>query len=59
VHTPDPTPPGAKPGPTRPSRLWLIFVAAFAAQLVVWTAWIWFASRHPVAEVPLVTAPHR
>ncbi len=45
--------------PPRKSRLWLIFVVAFAAQLVVWTAWIWYASLHPVAEVPLVTAPHR
>ena len=45
--------------PPRKSRLWLIFVVAFEAQLVVWTAWIWYASLHPVAEVPLVTAPHR
>ena len=41
------------------SRLWLIFVAIFALQLAAWIAWFIVASRHPVAEVPLRTAPHR
>jgi hypothetical protein len=31
---------------------------AFALQIAVWTAWLIFASRHPVAEVPLA-APVR
>lgn len=41
------------------SRLWLIFVAVCVLQLVAWIAWFIVASRHPVAEVPLRTAPHR
>ncbi len=45
--------------PSRPSRLWLIFVAAFVLQLAVWIAWFILASHHPVAEVPLTTAPSR
>lgn len=31
-------------------------VAACVLQIAVWTAWIVFASKHPVAEVPLATA---
>jgi len=43
-----------------PSKLWLVFVAAFVVQLAVWTALFIVAARHPVAEVPLATsAPHR
>lgn len=38
----------------RKSKLWLFFVAAFALQLVAWTAWFVIAARHPVKEVPLV-----
>lgn len=45
--------------PSRPSRLWLVFVAAFVLQLAVWIAWFILASHHPVAEVPLTTAPSR
>jgi hypothetical protein len=41
----------------RRSRLWLWIVAAFVVQLGVWAGWIVFASRHPVAEVPLATEP--
>ena len=50
----DVTPRHAAAG-TKPSRsrLWLWFVAAFALQLGVWTAWIMIASQHKVAEVPL------
>ncbi len=47
------------PTPPRKSRLWLIFVAVFVAQLAVWIAWFILASRHPVAEVPLTTRPSR
>lgn len=58
MSTPAPT---AKPqsAPARRSLLWLLFVAAFAVQLVVWTVWFVIASHHPVAEVPLVTNPAR
>lgn len=41
----------------KPSRLWLWFVAAFALQLAMWTAWIVIASQHKVQEVPLATSP--
>ena len=41
------------------SRIWLIFVAVCVLQLVAWIAWFIVASRHPVAEVPLRTAPRR
>jgi hypothetical protein len=48
------------PSEPRPrSKLWLIFVAAALLQLAAWTAWFIIASHHPVAEVPLATAPHR
>jgi hypothetical protein len=40
--------------PTRKSRLWLWFVAAFALQAAAWTTWLVLASHHRVAEVPLV-----
>jgi len=49
-----------KPNEPRPrSKLWLIFVAAGVLQLAAWTAWFIIASKHPVAEVPLTTAPRR
>jgi hypothetical protein len=51
--------PATEAAPRGRSRLWLIFVAVFALQLAAWIAWIIVASRHPVAEVPLTTAPHR
>ena len=38
------------------SKLWLVFVAAFALQLAAWTAWFFVASRHPVQEGPLAQA---
>jgi hypothetical protein len=41
------------------SRLWVVFVAAFAVQLAAWTAWFIVAAHHRVAEVPLATAPAR
>ena len=41
------------------SRLWLIFVAVCVLQVVAWIAWFIVASRHPVAEVPLHSAPRR
>jgi len=37
------------------SKLWLWVVAAFALQLLVWTAWLVLASQNKVEEVPLVT----
>ena len=40
----------------RPSRLWWWFIAAFAIQAAVWTAWISLAAQHRVEEVPLATA---
>jgi hypothetical protein len=40
----------------RPSRLWLWFAAACVLQVLVWGAWIAFASKHRVAEVPLATS---
>ncbi len=45
--------------PGSPSRLWLWFAAACLVQLLVWGAWITFASKHRVQEVPLATAPPR
>jgi hypothetical protein len=42
---------------TKPSRLWLWFVAAFVLQAVAWTAWLTIASDHKVQEVPLATTP--
>lgn len=38
---------------TRPSRLWLWFVAAFLVQAAMWTAWFMIAAHNKVAEVPL------
>ena len=40
---------------SRRSLMWVV-VVIFAAQVAVWAAWITFASRHRVAEVPLATA---
>jgi len=42
--------------PTKKSRLWLWFVAAFLVQLAAWTAWLTIAAQHKVQEVPLVGA---
>lgn len=39
----------------RGSRLWLWIVVAFLLQLVAWGAWLYLASSHKVAEVPLAT----
>jgi hypothetical protein len=36
-------------------RLIAWVVAAFVLQACVWTGWLMFAARHPVAEVPLAT----
>lgn len=38
---------------SRPSRLWLWVLAAFALQLAAWTAWFIIAAHHQVEEVPL------
>jgi hypothetical protein len=43
-------------GPTKPSRLWIWFVAAMVLQAAVWSAWLIIAAHHRVAEVPLATA---
>ena len=40
---------------SKPSRLWLWFVAAFALQLSAWVIWFAIASQHQVAEIPLAT----
>ena len=34
--------------------IWIV-IAAFVVQIAVWAAWITFASKHRVAEVPLAT----
>jgi hypothetical protein len=47
---------GSLPAPTRRSKLWLWFVAAFLVQAVVWTTWLTIASHHRVQEVPLAPA---
>jgi len=36
------------------SLIWIV-VAVFTVQIAVWAAWITFASKHRVAEVPLAT----
>jgi len=46
LSTPDP----------RNSRLIWVVVAIFAVQIAVWAAWITFAAKHKVVEVPLATA---
>jgi hypothetical protein len=42
--------------PAKPSKIWLCFVAVIVLQLAAWTAWFFIASKHKVAEVPLVKA---
>jgi hypothetical protein len=41
------------------SKLWILFIVAFALQFAAWTAWFIIAAHHRVEEVPLATAPHR
>ena len=41
------------PRPKISPLIWWV-VAVFAVQIAVWTAWITFAAKHKVAEVPLV-----
>lgn len=41
---------------SKPSRLWLWFVAAFALQCAAWTVWLVIASDHKIQEVPLAPA---
>jgi hypothetical protein len=38
-------------------RVWWWVAAALVLHAVAWTAWLEIASRHPVADVPLATAP--
>jgi len=40
----------------RKSLLWLFVWLAFALQITAWVFWVKLASKHPVQEVPLVTA---
>jgi hypothetical protein len=47
-------PKATRPEPAR-NRLWWWVAAAFTLQVAVWTGWLMFAARHPVAEVPLAT----
>jgi hypothetical protein len=35
--------------------MWIV-VAAFIVQIAVWAAWITFAAKHRVAEVPLANS---
>ncbi|KXU37652.1 hypothetical protein AXK12_01575 [Cephaloticoccus capnophilus] len=37
-------------------RPWLLIWLAFALQVAAWVFWVKLASKHPVQEVPLVTA---
>jgi len=37
-------------------RPWLFIWLAFALQITAWVFWVKLASKHPVQEVPLVTA---
>lgn len=39
--------------PSKRSRLWLWFVAAFLVQIAAWVAWLTIAAKHRVKEVPL------
>lgn len=41
---------------SKPSRLWLWFVAAFLIQAAAWTTWFVIAAHHPVQEIPLAGA---
>jgi hypothetical protein len=45
--------------PPRPSRLWWWVGAAFAIQLLAWTAWFVVASHHRIEEIPLVDSGRR
>jgi len=38
------------------SKLWIVVWIAFALQITAWVFWVKLASKHPVQEVPLVTA---
>jgi len=40
----------------RSSKLWICVWLAFALQITAWVFWVKLASKHPVQEVPLVTA---
>jgi len=42
--------------PTKKSRLWLWFVAAFLVQITAWVAWFTIAEQNKVQEVPLTTS---
>jgi hypothetical protein len=42
-------------GAEQKSRVWVWFVAGALLHIGVWSAWITFASKHRVAEVPLAT----
>jgi len=46
-----------KPTPNGQSRLWLWVVGAFLLQLAAWSTWLVIASRHKVAEVPVIRTP--
>lgn len=50
---------GSETRPTRPSRLWLWIVAAFALQALAWTTWLVIASHNKVEEVPVIPAQSR
>jgi len=45
-----------KQSKSRKSKLWLFIWLAFALQITAWVFWVKLASKHPVQEVPLVTA---
>jgi hypothetical protein len=48
-----------EPSTVSKSKLWIWVVVAFAVQLAIWTGWLAFAARHPVAEVPLASETRR
>lgn len=49
----------AKSNAPKRSWIWVFFAAACLLQLAAWAAWLTVASKHRVAEVPVVTNPRR
>jgi len=49
--------PTSRPPNKKGLRPWLFIWLAFALQITAWVFWVKLATKHPVQEVPLVTAP--
>jgi hypothetical protein len=49
------TKPSSRPDSRNSQLIWIV-VAVFAVQIAIWAAWITFAAKHKVADVPLATA---